>query len=475
MNPPCFLAFLSLFGCTQPGRDSTDPDAVGAARTVVIITVDTVRPRILHGAGRDWEVSPTVEAFQRDAVWLRRTWTPRGLTTVALASLLTGTYPRTHHVRSDEDLALLTGPTIADRFHDLGYLTLGFTANGGGLLAFGFDEATTAHERDPDTVPDDQDEIAQVANDQLLLETFTARFATLAATDKVFAWVHLNLPHSPYYELSPWYQQFHPGTYEGPLDTTDKSSLNLVTAGALPFDDDDREHLEAVYASELREADDTVAGLLMALQDAGRYDDGVVVLGADHAEEMGDHNDYFFHDCSPYDSVIGVEYAIRAPGRWPLGRTVDAPVSVVDIAPTILDLSAAGPWDGDQAGASLVGDILDDRPPARDVFFERGVQTAGIVRGDWKYILSPEGGFDLCAPYSGADDLVYANQVEELYHLALDPDEAENLAGTEDGARSSLSEATCAWVQSADWAPADSGDGGPLLTWCAEHWPAAAD
>lgn len=124
-----------------------------------------------------------MSAFQRDAVWLRETYTPRGLTAVALASLLTGTYPRTHNVRSNDDTALLTGPTIADRFHDLGYLTLGYAANQGELLDFGFDEATAAHLHDPLTPREDQDDIAQVANDRLLLDTFAARFATLTDTE----------------------------------------------------------------------------------------------------------------------------------------------------------------------------------------------------------------------------------------------------------------------------------------------------
>ncbi|MFH1468521.1 MAG: sulfatase-like hydrolase/transferase [Pseudomonadota bacterium] len=466
------LAALALVGCRFKKDTGTgDTSTPGPARTVVIITVDTIRPRVLHGADQEWNVSPTVTAFQQDAVWFRSAYTPRGMTAVALSSMLTGTYPRTHNVRSNEEPNLLTGATIADRFRDLGYTTLGYVANQGVLLDFGFDEKTIGNERDPDVVPEDQDDIGQVMNDQLLLDTLSARLADLSPTDKVFVWVHLNLPHSPYYEISPWFEEFHPEPYTGTLDTTDDANLNLITMGARPYDAADERYLEAVYASEIREADETIAGMLAAIEAAGRTDDGIVVIGADHGEELGDHNSYFFHGCSPYDSVIGVEYAVRAPGRWPQGVVVDEPISLVDIAPTVLELSGAGPWAGEQIGHSLVSEIQEGVAPSHDVFFERGVETAGLVRGDWKYILTPEGGYDQCTPYSGTPGEAYPAEIEELYHLSVDPDEAEDLATEEETERTSLSRATCAWVQSGDWVPAYMAEDNALLAWCAANWP----
>jgi arylsulfatase A-like enzyme len=466
------LAALISAGCRfkrETGTDDTSP--AESARTVVIITVDTIRPRVLHGADQGWDVAPTVTAFQQDAVWFPQTYSPRGMTAVALSSMLTGTYPRTHLVRTNEEPELLTGLTLADRFHDLGYLTLGYAANQGKLLDFGFDEATVANQRDPDTLPEDQDEIGQVANDQLLLDTFTARLAEVPEGEKIFVWVHLNLPHSPYYELTPWFEQFHPEPYQGTLDTTDDANLNLVTMGARPFDEADQLYLEAVYAGEIRVADDTIAAFLAALDGAGRLEDGIVVVGADHGEELGDHNTYFFHGCSPYNSVLNVEYAFRAPGRWPQGVTVDAPISLVDIAPTVLELAGAEPMAGELFGHSVVAEVQDGVAPSHDIFFERGVQTAGIVRGDWKYILTPEGEFDLCTPYSTAEGAAYPAEVEELYHLSVDPDEADDLAAQEETERASLSQATCAWVQSAEWVPSYMVESNALLTWCTENWP----
>jgi arylsulfatase A-like enzyme len=143
----------------------------------------------------------------------------------------------------------------------------------------------------------------------------------------------------------------------------------------------------------------------------------------------------------------------------------------VDIAPTVLELAGAEPMAGELFGHSVVAEVQDGVAPSHDIFFERGVQTAGIVRGDWKYILTPEGEFDLCTPYSTAEGAAYPAEVEELYHLSVDPDEADDLAAQEETERASLSQATCAWVQSAEWVPSYMVESNALLTWCTENWP----
>jgi arylsulfatase A-like enzyme len=471
----CLATLLPLLACTGDPED-TEPsvsDEWDAARTVVIITTDTMRSSILHGEGRSWNVSPNTQAFFQDAVWFERTITPRGLTAVALSSLLTGAYPRNHGLRANEGGHDLGAATLAERYGENGYTTMSFLANQCQLGGNGFDEQVCGNLRnDGDTgLPDNQQDLDQVANDDLLVTSFLERLQKLPPTEKVFAWVHFNLPHSPYYPISPWIEEFHPEPYHGEVDPTDEHGLYDVALGTLDYSQTDRDWVEAVYASEIRAADASLQALLDGLASVDRYEDAVVVVGADHGEEMADHNDYFYHGCSPYDTVLSVNFAIRAPGRLPQGVHVQAPISLIDIAPTVVELTADFSWGGDQVGVSLVEPIVAGEDPSHDVFFERGVGTAGIVRGWDKYILTPDGAYDDCQPYQFEPEVTYPNEVEELYDISADPGELTNLASSEPTKRSELSEATCAWVRQSEWVPDYQADANPLLSWCDETWP----
>jgi len=432
---------------------------------VFIITIDTVRSRLLREEESEWAAAPEMNAFFARSVWLRRAITPRGYTKVALSSLLTGGYPREHGLRTNELQGGLALPTLAERFSGHGYTTIGYAANACGLLKFGFTEQACGDLVSEDTGLNDQEALEQDRNDQLLLETFGQRVALLPEDEPVFIWVHLNQPHYPFHAVSPWYEQFHPEPYEGPIDPGSNEQLYQVALGFIPYTDADRRHLEATYASELRATDERFGAFLGHLEAAGRLDDAIVVLGADHGEELMDHNDYAFHGCSPYDSVLSVDFAIRAPGALPQGFVADAPVSLADLAPTIVELAGAFSWQGDVAGRSLVATLQAGQQPSHDVFFERSTNTAGVVRGDWKYILTPEEGYDSCTPYDRSKE-VYPAEVEELYDIAGDPGERLNLALVETERRDELSQAVCAWVNEEDWVPERQMSENALLKWC---------
>ncbi|MCA9542659.1 MAG: sulfatase, partial [Myxococcales bacterium] len=118
-----------------------------------------------------------------------------------------------------------------------------------------------------------------------------------------FAWVHLFDPHQPYV--------LPPGTA-----TTDDSDL-------------------ARYRAEVIYTDLQIARLFRALETTGLLDRTIVVVTADHGDEFGDHGGQY-HSTSLYDELIRVPLIVRVPGLPP--RVVDEAVSLLDIAPTALDL-----------------------------------------------------------------------------------------------------------------------------------------
>jgi hypothetical protein len=136
------------------------------------------------------------------------------------------------------------------------------------------------------------------------------------------------------------------------------------------------------------------------------------VVFSDHGEEFWDH-DGFEHGHTLYEELLAVPLAIRAPGLAP-GR-VDAPVSLTDLTPTLLDLlGIAG--DGTMSGVSMLP-LTRGEPSAVAAAEARlfgygrplyGDEQWGVLARERKY--ATEGGR------------------EELYDLGVDPGEQNDLA-----------------------------------------------
>lgn len=439
------LFALGLCGCRPPAGDTSGPPAWEPARTVVLLTVDSLQAHFLWGYDQGWDTAPFLRSLFEEGVLLPNVQAARNLTGPALTSLFTGTYPRDHKVRGG-DTWDPSFPLLSERFQEGGYRTLGFTTNLCELLERGFDQVECARSILPEEVD------FEPRRDAMATTDLGRAIQDLDPDLPIFAWLHLNQVHFPYLVDPTWYDRFHPEPYEGSFDVEDTQDLTDVMLGSLEVSEEDLRHFHAVYASEVRAMDERVRGFVETLEAAGRWDDAVFVFGADHGEELCEHFHYIGHGCSVYQPVSQLLYLVRAPGRLPAGIALDGWVSQTDIAPTLVDLASAFEWSGFQAGRSLVDEMLagtiDDRP----AFFERGVHTAGITWQGHRLVLSGEEGFDDCCPYSQFD-AVFPSELCEIYDLGADCLERTNLA--EDPAhaalREELTDRVCDWVEERPW------------------------
>ena len=116
------------------------------------------------------------------------------------------------------------------------------------------------------------------------------------------------------------------------------------------------------YDGEIAFVDQQVGVILKALRDAGRADDTVVVITADHGEEFGEHGGEF-HGRTVYNEVMHVPLLVHDPGAP--AQVVTTPVSVVDIAPTVLGLAGL-PAPAGMNGRSLAATVVSGAPAPTD-------------------------------------------------------------------------------------------------------------
>jgi arylsulfatase A-like enzyme len=189
------------------------------------------------------------------------------------------------------------------------------------------------------------------------------------------------------------------------------------------LDADEVAFLEDVYDEEIRFTDAGIGELLDDLGGLGLADDTLVVVTADHGEELLERG-WLGHTRTLYEEVVRVPFIVRAPASAG-ARVVEAPVSLVSLAPTILDYLGVDARDADFQGPSLrplidgSGDV--ELPPVRsevrfivlnpdNILAEKIAFKRSLIDGHFKLIKD------------------FRAQTLELYDLEHDPGERENLA-----------------------------------------------
>ena len=165
--------------------------------------------------------------------------------------------------------------------------------------------------------------------------------------------------------------------------------------------------------------------MLECVDRLGLRDSTVVVLLSDHGEGLDPEHGRIHHGGRLNADLIRVPFLVRGPGIEP-GRCATS-VSLVDVAPSVLDLAGA-PVPTELDGQSLVGSLAGEP--------ERGVRTlyAEGYAFEWKNGVRSRVPGDQELPFSLAviqDDLFYIRSQatgEELYRDDVDPEQRQNLA-----------------------------------------------
>ncbi|MFN8641707.1 MAG: sulfatase-like hydrolase/transferase [Candidatus Binatia bacterium] len=114
----------------------------------------------------------------------------------------------------------------------------------------------------------------------------------------------------------------------------------------------------------------------------------LLIVTADHGEELLEHG-MFGHGFNLFNTTVHVPLVVAGPGI-PAGRVVDQNVSLVDLAPTILDLVGLPP-ERRFGGRSLVPLLRDAAPvapadiilqlPRNGLEWDLRLHRDGLVRG----------------------------------------------------------------------------------------------
>ena len=149
------------------------------------------------------------------------------------------------------------------------------------------------------------------------------------------------------------------------------------------------------YMNALHEGDGALGVLVDGLRARHLEGNTVFIVFGDHGEAFGEHPGNFAHTLFVHEENVRVPFVIAAPGAIPALK-VRRIASVVDAAPTILDLLGLPAQAGHQ-GSSLLG------PESRMALFytDYSIGWLGLADGCWKYLYEIDSRrsrlFDVCA------------------------------------------------------------------------------
>lgn len=173
-----------------------------------------------------------------------------------------------------------------------------------------------------------------------------------------------------------------------------------------------REYMQAYHAC-VSFIDAQIKIVLDSLKESGEWDNTIVIFTSDHGYHLGDH--FLWGKVTLFDIGAKVPFIVHAPGLTKPGTRSEAMVELIDIFPTLAQLTGLTPPDHLQ-GASL-RPLLDHPERLGKKKYAYSIVTRGKDMGyalrnqRWRYGKWPDG--------------------EELYNLTKDPEEKNNLAGKE--------------------------------------------
>jgi len=367
------IAALAIAACTACGGRRVETPA---PERILLVSIDTLRADHIGCYGAERVATRTLDTLAAAGVRFEAAVSPAPLTLPAHASLLTALDPPGHGVRHNGIFRLPDAiPTLAERMREAGY---------GTGAAVGSQVLDRRHGLDRGFDVYDDQLTDRIAGGSGWPERRADRVvdAALAMLDRLgprfFLWVHFYDPHMAYDPPAGFASAFSSRRYDGEIAFTDFQLGRLL--GAL------RERWGET-------------GLL-------------VVVTSDHGESFGEHGD-LTHSYLLYETTQHIPLLFAGPGI-PAGRTVAAPVGLVDVAPTLLALARAKPLP-DTAGRDLSALFTGESGAPANAYFETLAPQLdfgwspllGLRAGSLKYIRAPR---------------------PELYDLAADPGETRSLA-----------------------------------------------
>ena len=353
------------------------------AVNVLLITLDTTRADRIGCYQYAPALTPALDTLSLGGVLFERAYAVAPLTLPSHATLFTGLNPPEHGLRDNGQGKLAPEiPTLAKILRHRNYRTGAFVGSFVLDSKFGLDQGFEVYDDDLEGGEYAYDALHRRRSGDRVVDS-ALEWLNAKTGESFFCWVHLYDPHAPY-DARP--KQFGERFNKQPYDA------------GIAF------------------ADQQIGRLLEHLRTRGLDRNTLIVVVGDHGEDLGEHGERE-HGNRLYNSTLHVPLIFSLPTAPALPQRITAPVSLVDVSPTILDCLSI-PFSSQISGHSLRGAWSGTT----------GKQTSCYSETDSPLLV--HGWAPLRSLTTERWKLIRTTR-PELYDLLQDPNETEDLASRE--------------------------------------------
>jgi len=394
-----------------------------ARPNVIVFFTDQQRWDTLGVAGNPEGLTPNLDAMASRGCMFEVACATNPVCAPSRSAILTGRYPTDTGVYQNGIPLPADVPTMAKSFKEAGYLT-GYIGKW--------------HLSESNRVPAADREDFDVWLGSNLLEFTSDAYRTVlydndgvpvelpgyradAITDAVIRFI-ADAGDRPFFlfvsQIEPHHQNEH-DDYPAPEVYRNQFQGAWLPPDLAQLKGTARQHI-AGYYGQVKRLDECMGRIRDTLLSLEIEHNTVVAYTSDHGSHFKTRNNEYKRSC--HDSSIRVPLLIEGPGL-PSGQRISQPVSTVDLAPTLMDVSQL-PIPPETQGSSLLSRLSGDSPEAAVLIQVSETETGRAIRTRrWKYhVVAPQ--------YEGKRDS--GDYCEDaLYDLAIDPYELDNLIESE--------------------------------------------
>lgn len=363
---------------------------------VVLVTIDSLRADHVGCYTNGAHPTPALDALAARGVRFARAYAASVSTAPSTATILTGLWPAHHGLRRDGVGRVALGTTsLAGRFKAAGYATAAVVASPALDSHFGLQPG---FDRYDDEMPRPGRTLAPLLPERHAQEVVQAGFKALDAMPRdrpFFLWINLHDPRFDYLQRAP-----------------------AAPPPATPFD--------KPYDDKVAAADAGVAALVTGFESLGLTARTTILVAGSHGEGLDDHGETG-HGSLLYETTARVPLIVAGPGVAARGTVLGEPVSLVNVAPTLLDLAGleVSRADGRSLKSALAGQGAQGKAA-------KGKTPAPVMGGPPVFVEAahPYRAYGWSALYAVIDGThkVVRGARTEAFDLAADPGEEHPLA-----------------------------------------------
>ena len=454
---------------------------------VVIIDLTNARKDHLSAYGYDKDTTPSISKLAESGALFTNAFTQASRSIAAGISLQTSQYPYTHG--TPDHLYNGVNPdskTAAEIFSENGYNTAAFTSSyyfqpgprfeGSTVNSDGLTRGFDTYENDLNVL-DIVEWLNENKDDKFFL--FLQGFALATGTNKC-AYNLLPAPYStmfdPDYEnkndidysICYWSNTGTKAVEGGKIPLWEAITLlealdfdSRIVTGLAPeddkkldsvlFDEEDIEHLLALYDGNIAYSDAQIGEVLDTINQLGLDENTIIVLTADNGELLGENGKFrktAFLTGTFNDAVLNIPLIMKFPNMQS-GKQVDGLAQIIDIVPTLLE--AVGISTNKAAQGKSLSGLIKNGEEVNEYVYAGTTQFRGqslrhpfavanevnvIRNNDWKLINEIIENHD-----AGTTTETY-----ELYNIREDPKELNNIFNEEDSIASDLKAKLSQWI-----------------------------